>query len=380
MCVPKILLVAASLIALFVPPAQAADTIKVGAILAETGPASFFGAPQARTLRMLLEDINARGGINGKAVELILRDTESDPQKAIAYTRQLINGEGVFAIIGPSTSDETMAVKNIAEEGKTILISCAAGETIVNPVAKYVFKTPPMDRHAVIRVLEHLKKKGLSRIGVLSSKTEFGRTGKALIAKLAPEYGIQAALSESYDKAATDFTPQVARIKAADVQALVNWSLEPTQVVVLRSARKVGFTAPIFQSHGFGSMNYVKAAGADAEGVIFPGGRLLVADELSARNPQKTVLLACKKAYEDRFKEEVTTFGGHAYDAMKILEQAMKASGAVADREKVRTTIENMKGLVGNAGIYNFSPADHNGLDSNAFEMLTVKDGKFTVM
>jgi branched-chain amino acid transport system substrate-binding protein len=139
-------------------------------------------------------------------------------------------------------------------------------------------------------------------------------------------------------------------------------------------------TMPIFQSHGFGNINYVKAAGAAAEGVIFPAGRLLVAETLSDKNAQKAVLLAYKKDYEAKYKEDVSTFGGHAYDAMKILEQALKAAGVGADKEKVRTTIENMKGLVGTAGVFNFSPADHNGLDLNAFEMLTVKDGKFTVL
>jgi branched-chain amino acid transport system substrate-binding protein len=136
----------------------------------------------------------------------------------------------------------------------------------------------------------------------------------------------------------------------------------------------------IFQSHGFGNIKYVQAAGVAAEGVIFPAGRLLVADTLSDKNAQKSVLLSYKKDYEAKYKEDVSTFGGHAFDAMKILEQAMKAAGPGADKDKVRNTIENMKGLVGTAGIFNFTPTDHNGLGLDAFEMLTVKEGKFTVL
>jgi branched-chain amino acid transport system substrate-binding protein len=328
---------------------------------------------------MMVEDINAKGGINGTKVELVIKDSGGSSEKAVSFAKQLIDEDKVFAIIGPSTSGETMAIKNIAEEGKTVLLSCAAAEDIVNPVAKYVFKTPQMDKHAVIRIFQQMKKMGISKIGVLSSNTGFGGAGKKQIEKLAPENGIQVVISEVYDKAATDLTAEVTKVKAANVQAIVNWSIEPAQAIVIKNARQIGLTIPIFQSHGFGNIKYVQAAGAAAEGVIFPAGRLLVVDVLSDKNPQKKVLEAYKKEYEAKYKEDVSTFGGHAYDAMKILEQAIIAAGSV-NKDKVRTTIENMKGLVGTAGIFNFSPADHNGLDLNAFEMLTVKDGKFTVL
>jgi branched-chain amino acid transport system substrate-binding protein len=374
------LFAAAVIIALSAAPVLAAPAIKVGAILAVTGPASFLGAPEAKTLEMLVEEINAKGGINGSKIELVIKDSGASPEKAISFAKQLIEEEKVFAIIGPSTTGETMAIKNIAEEGKTLLLSCAAAEVIVNPVAKYVFKTPQMDKHAVIRIFQQMKKMGITKIGVLSSNTGFGKAGKEQIEKLAPEHAIQILVNEVYDKAATDLTAEVTKVKAANVQAIVNWSIEPAQAIVIKNVRQSGMTVPIFQSHGFGNIGYVKAAGAAAEGAIFPAGRLLVADVLSDKNPQKAVLLSYKKSYEEKYKEDVSTFGGHAYDAMKVLEQALKAAGAGADKEKVRTTIENMKGLVGTAGIFNFSPADHNGLDLNAFEMLTVKDGKFTVL
>jgi branched-chain amino acid transport system substrate-binding protein len=352
----------------------------VGAILAVTGGASFLGAPEAKTLDMLVNDINAKGGIHGKKISLIIKDSGGDAEKAISFAKQLIDEEKVLAIIGPSTSGETMKIKDLAEQSGTILLSCAAAETIVNPVAKYVFKTPQKDSDAVKKIFLQMKNMGISKIGVLSSNTGFGGAGKAQLEKLAPENGIQIVISEVYDKAATDLTAEVTKIKAANVQAIVNWSIEPAQAIVIKNARQAGMTMPIFQSHGFGNIKYVTAAGAAAEGVIFPAGRLLVADVLSDKNPQKSLLLSYKKAYEAKFKEDVSTFGGHAYDAMRILEQALKAAGKSADKEKIRTTIENMKGLVGTAGIFNFSPTDHNGLDLNAFEMLTVKNGKFAVL
>jgi len=375
----KLAALAAFVIALSATSALA-GTIKVGAILAVTGPASFLGAPEAKTLEMLVEDINAKGGINGNKVELVIKDSGASPEKAVSFAKQLIEEEKVFAILGPSTSGETMAIKNIAEEGKTILLSCAAAEVIVNPVAKYVFKTPQKDSYAVIKIFQQMKKMGITRIGVLSSNTGFGKAGKEQIEKLAPEHGIQIVVNEVYDKSATDLTAEVTKLKAAGIQAIVNWSIEPAQAIVIKNARQIGMTVPIFQSHGFGNINYVKAAGPAAEGVIFPAGRLLVADALSDKNPQKALLLSYKKAYETKYKEDVSTFGGHAYDAMIILARGLKDAGPNADKEKVRTAIENIKGLVGTAGIFTLSPADHNGLDLDAFAMLTVKDGKFTVL
>ena len=379
MRIVRLLTVAVCIMAVFATPALAGNAIKVGAILAVTGPASFLGAPEAKTIEMLVEDINAKGGINGNKIELIIKDSSGSPEKAVSFAKQLIEEEKVFAILGPSTSGETMAIKNIAEEGKTILISCAAAEVIVNPVAKYVFKTPQKDSDAVIKIFQQMKKMGISKIGVLSSNTGFGKAGKEQIEKLAPGNGIQILVNEVYDKAATDLTAEVTKVKAANVQAIVNWSIEPAQAIVIKNARQIGMTVPFFQSHGFGNINYCRMCGPAAEGVIFPAGRLLVADVLSDKNPQKKLLESYKTGYESKYKEDVSTFGGHAYDAMLILERGIKDAGIV-DKEKVRTAIENIKGLVGTAGIFNMSPTDHNGLDLNAFEMLTVKDGKFAVL
>jgi branched-chain amino acid transport system substrate-binding protein len=361
--------------ALLAPQALAEDTIKVGAILAVTGPASFLGSPEAKTLEMMVADINAKGGIGGKKVVLIIKDSGASSEKAISFAKQLIEEEKVLAIIGPSTSGETMAIKALAEESKTPLLSCAAAEVIVNPVASYVFKTPQKDSQAVIRIFQQMKKMGISKIGVLSSNTGFGKAGKDQIEKLAAEHGIQIVVSEVYDSKATDLTAEVTKIKAANVQAIVNWSIEPAQAIVIKNARQLGLTIPIFQSHGFGNIGYVKAAGVAAEGVIFPAGRLLIADQLPASNPQKKVLVSYKSDYEAKYKEDVSTFGGHAYDAMLLLSDAVKKGGN--DRAKVRAELEGLKGVVGTAGIFNMSPTDHNGLGLDAFEMLTVKDGRF---
>ena len=360
-------------------PARAEEPpIKIGALLAVTGPASFLGAPEARTLEMLVDELNAKGGVAGRKLKLIVKDTGASPEKAISFAKQLIEEDQVFAIIGPATSGETMAVKPIAEEAKTLLLSCAAAEAIVNPVFKYVFKTAQKDSHAIVKVFQQMKKMGVTKIGVLSSNTGFGKAGREAIAKLAPENGIQIVVDEVYDKAATDLTAEVTKLKAANVQAILNWSIEPAQAIVIKNARQMGMTMPIFQSHGFANIQYVKAAGAAAEGVVFPASRIVVAEALPEKHPQKAVLVAYKKAYEARYQEDASAFGGYAHDAFALLVRAMKDAGA--DREKVRAAVENMKGFVGTSGVFAFGPADHNGLDIDAFEMVTVKDGKFVLL
>ena len=358
---------------------QAAEPIKVGAILSVTGPASFLGAPEAKTLEMLVEELNKKGGVKGHKIELIIKDSGASPEKAFSFAKQLIEEDKVFAIIGPSTSGETMKIKNVAEEGKTILLSCAAAEVIVNPVAKYVFKTPQKDSDAILRIFGQMKKMKISRIGFLSSNTGFGQAGKVQIEKLAPQHGITILANEVYDKAASDLTAEVTKLKAGNVEAILNWSIEPAQSIVIKNARQIGIEVPIFQSHGFGNIKYVEAAGAAAEGVIFPAGRLLIADVLPKDHPQKELLVKYTKDYESRYKEEASTFGGHAYDAFIILVKAIEKAGSV-DKDAVRTAIEQLKGVVGTGGVFNFSAADHNGLDADAFEMLTVTKGKFAIL
>ena len=367
------------LVAGFSPVSTAkAENIKVGAILAVTGGASFLGGPEARTLEMMVEEINAAGGINGNKIDLIIKDSGANPEKAISFAKQLIEEEKVFAIIGPSTSGETMKIKNIAEEAQMILLSCAAAEVIVDPVAKYVFKTPQKDSHAVQKIYGTMKDLGISKIAVLTGNTGFGNAGKGQLEKIAPEFGIEILASEVYDKKSTDLSAVVAKLMAnKDIQAVVNWSIVPAQGILAKNMRQAGWDVPLFQSHGFGNIKYVEAGGAAAEGIIFPAGRLLVAEVLSDDNPQKALLLKYKNDYESKYEDQVSTFGGHAYDALTILVAAIEKAGT--DKEKVRDTIENLQGVAGTAGVFNFSPEDHNGLDINSFEMLTVKDGKFAI-
>ena len=355
-----------------------AAPIKIGAIFGVTGPAAYLGAPEEKTARMLVDDMNKNGGLLGRQVQLIVKDSGASPEKAISFAKQLIDEDNVVAIIGPTTSGESMAIKDICQKAGMPLISCASAETIVNPVAKYVFKSPQKDNYIVEWLYQTMNKMGISKIGVIAANTGFGNGGKAQLEKYASKYGITIAISEVYDANATDLTALLTKVNAAGVQAVVNWSIEPAQAIVAKNMKQLKMGQQLFQSHGFGNIKYVEAAGEAAEGLIFPCGRLIVADQLPDSNPQKALLVKYASDYRANFKEDVSTFGGHAYDALSILKAAIESTKST-DADKIVAAIEGLKDFSGTAGIFNFSPEDHNGLQMDSIVMVTVKNGKFVL-
>jgi len=352
------------------------ETIRIGALLAVTGGASFLGAPEAKTAEMVVEEVNAAGGIDGQMIELIIKDTAGNPEKAISFAKQLIEEDKVVAIIGPSTSGETMQIKDLCQSYKIPLISAAAAEAIVDPVADYVFKTPQKDSYVAKWIYSTMNDMGISKIGIVGANTGFGNAGIGQLEKYAEEFGIEIAANETYDKAATDLTAVLTKLKARNVEAVVNWSIVPAQSIVPKNMKQLGMDIPLFQSHGFGNIKYVQAAGAAAEGIIFPAGRLLVAEKLPEGHPQKENLVEYKTAYEKKYSEAVSTFGGHGYDAIMLVIEALKISNST-ERSELRDAIESINSFAGTGGVFNMTASDHNGLDMDSLEMLTVKNGQF---
>jgi branched-chain amino acid transport system substrate-binding protein len=351
---------------------------KIGGIFAITGPASYLGEPERNTMAMIVDMVNKQGGIEGVPMEAVIEDTVGDETKTVNAAKKLINSDKVLAIVGPSRSGTSMAVIPIVERAETPLISCAAAETIVNPVKRWVFKTPQLDRHAADRIYEYMVNHGISKVAIISGTTGFGSAGREQLRNLAPKYGLNIVADETYGPQDTDMTAQLTKIRGTDAQAVVNWSIVPAQAIVAKNMVQLGMDIQLFQSHGFGNIKYVEAAGAAAEGLIFPCGRLLAVETVPESDPQQKVLVEYKTMYESKFNDSVSTFGGHAWDATWLVIEALKHAGA--DKEGIREYIENRKGFVGTGGVFNFSPDDHCGLTPEAFEMLTVKNGKFVVV
>ncbi len=374
----RVLVVVAIMCLVLSGTALAQEPIKIGAVFAVTGSASWLGEPERNTVKMIEAEVNAAGGINGTPIEVIVEDTVGAPDKTVNAVKKLIAKDNVVAIIGPSRSGCTMAVKPIMEEYEVPLVSCAAAEVIVNPVAKWVFKTPQKDSDCVIRIYEHMQSKGISKIALITGTTGFGDAGRNELKKYAEKMGMEIVADETYGPADTSMEAQLTKIKATDAQAVVNWSIVPAQVIVAKNMRQLGMTLPLYQSHGFGNPKFAEACGEAGEGIIFPAGRLLVVDTLEDDNPQKALLEEYKAKYEAEFKDNCSTFGGHAYDALWLVVNALKAVGP--DKAKIRDHIEGTQGFIGTGGVFNFSAEDHCGLDKAAFEMITVKGGKFVAL
>ncbi len=354
------------------------EPYKVGALFAISGPAAWLGTPERNTARMIEEQVNMGGGINGHPLQIIIEDTVGDPTKTVTAAKKLIAKDQVLAIIGPSRSGTTLAVIPIVEEAKVPLVSCAAAEAIVVPVKSWVFKTPQKDSDAAIRIYETMKDQGISKIAIITGTTGFGDQGRNQLKRLAAGFGIEILADETYGPQDTDMTAQLTKIKATGAQAVINWSIVPGQVIVAKNLRQLGMKIPLFQSHGFGNIKYAQTAGKAGEGIIFPCGRLLALATLPDDHPQKEVLLRYKWEYETKYGEDVSTFGGHAWDALQLVIMALREVGP--DREAIRSYIENTKNFVGTGGVFNFSPEDHNGLAKDAFEMLTIENERFVVL
>ncbi len=353
--------------------------IKVGAAFSITGPASFLGEPERKTAEMIVEEINNSGGINGNKIKLFVEDTQGDNTRAVMAFKKLIEKYQVCGIVGTSRSGTSMAVIPIVQAAKIPMLSCAAAEQIVTPIAdrSWVFKTPQNDSDAVRRIYDHIVSKGIKDIAIITGTSGFGTAGREQLKNLSKEYGLNIVADETFNPTDTDMQAQLVKIRNTSAKALINWEIVPAQSIIPQNMKQLKIEMPLYQSHGFGNIKYVKAAGVAAEGIIFPAGRLLAVDSLPDDHPQKSVLLDYKKKYEEKFKEDVSTFGGHAYDGMHLIANALKQVGD--DPAKMRDYLETAK-FVGTGGSFAFSPKDHCGLDKTAFEMLTVKDGKFVVL
>ena len=364
---------------LFAANGWASDVIKIGAIFSASGPASFLGTPEKNTAQMLVEQINSQGGVIGKKIELIIYDDETDVNKCVLAANKLLKKDRVVAVIGPTTSGNTLAIVNRFERARVPLVSCAAAEKIVKPVKKWVFKTPQSDRHAVTKILNHAKGKGYKKIAILTVSNGFGQAGRAVLKKLIPAMGFSLVADEIYGPKDTDMTSQLIKIKSKAPDAIICWGTNPGPAVVARNRVQLGITTPLYMSHGVASKKFIELAGSASEGIMLPAGRLIVANQISDSNPQKPVLKAYKQNYESKFHSPVSTFGGHVWDALQLVIKAIKM-GKSARPADIRNNLEKITGFVGTGGIFNFSATDHNGLNEDAFEMVMIHNGDWKII
>ncbi len=367
------------LVVFWVSGAFAKEPYKIGAILSVTGPTSFIGDPEKKTLEMLVDEVNQAGGINGHPLKLIVYDTQGEETLAVKKFIRLVVQDRVLAVIGPSRTGTSLAVVPYAERYKVPLISCAAGIRIVEPVKPYVFKTAQSDRLAVKKIYEYCVTKGIKRVAILTVSNGFGQSGRNELKRLAPSYGIEVVADEVFGPKDVDMKPQLIRIRQKSPQAVICWGTNPGPAIVAKNMKELGMKQQLFMSHGVASKRFIELAGEAAEGIILPAGKLIVAHELPDTDPQKPILLSYIERYKARYGKEPSSFGGHAYDAFLLLKKALEVAGP--DRAKIRDALENIKNLKGIHGVFNMSPQDHNGLsEKEAFVLVVIRGGEFHLL
>ena len=370
--------------------AGAAAQIKIAFISDITGPASSLGIPERNTGLMLQEELEAKGGIKGRPVKVVIYDGESRETPTLLAVKKAIEEDRVAAVICCTQSGTSLAVIDTVTKAKVPMVSMAASIKIVEPVKDryWVFKTVQSDSLMSEVYADHFLKRGINKVAFMNVDNAFGHSGRVEFEKVAKARGITVTRWEKFGDKDVDMTPQLTRIAGTDAQAILVWAIPPAASVVTKNHGEMGLKLPLFAS-GAASKVYIDLAGKASEGVRLAIVKILAAEQLPDSDPQKPVLLSYIRDYERRFGAGTRNiFGGHAWDAVKLVYHAIEKAlerGANPDdlpafRQAVRDEIERARNFVGITGVFNFSPADHNGLDRSAMVMLEIVGGRWKLI
>lgn len=355
----------------------ASGPIKIGAVLDITGAGASLGVPERQTLLMLAEQVNAAGGVNGRKVELLIEDNQSTEDGAAKAASKLLSTEKVDILLGASRTGPSLAMRPLAEQAKKPMISLAANQKIVDG-STWVFKTAQNDRVVLERLVDDMKSQGLKKIAVARDASGFGEGIPEMLAEIGKPAGIEVVAVEKFAPDATDFTAQMVNIRKADPDATLIWGIPPAASLAQVSYERIGPKVPVYQSHGIGNQVFLDTAKGSADGLRAALGRMLVADQLPADDPQKEVVTKFISDYKAKYNQNPSTFAGHAYDGFMIAIESLKKAGT--DPNKLRDAIEQTSDWPGISGVFTMTPEDHSGLTKDALMMVTVDSGQWKVI
>lgn len=358
--------------------AIAQQSYKVGSVLSMTGPAAFLGEDMKAGMELAIDEINAKGGIDGKKIEWFFYDAESQTQKGLSATRRLLTQDGVEMIVGGGNmSGMAIAMLQLTERAKVPFISTEGSMQIVTPVAEraWTFKSTVDDDQVMERLADYFAKQGIRKIGMLADSSGFGQSAVEQLRQVAPKRGLEV-VYESFNPSDTDMTPQLNKLKGADVKAIVCWTVTPAGVVAMKQAKTLGLgEIPFIHSYGFVDKRYMDLAGDAAKGVLLVSVKFPVGEDLPDSDPAKPRILALNKAFEARFKRRPNQFAAQTYDAIHLAKMALEKGGT--DKEKVRDALRGIRNYNGVGGTFNFSASQHSGLSKSDLVLLKYEDGRF---
>lgn len=358
--------------------AQGAAPYKIGTILSVTGPGAFLGDHMKRGMELAIEEINAKGGINGRKIEWVFYDAETQSTKAVTATRRLIDQDKVDIIVGGgNASGLALAMVPLVEKAGVPFISTEGSMAIVNPIAerKWTFKSTIDDDQILERAADSFAKRGITSIALLADSSGFGQSAKEQLEKIAPRRKLKV-LYETFNPADTDMTAQLTRIKASDAKAIICWTITPAGVVFLKQAKQLGLgDRVLMHSYGFVDDRYMKQAEGAAEGIDLMSVKFPVGNDLPANDPRRARISELTVKYVQRFKLAPNQFVAQTYDAIYLAAEALKAGGK--DRTKIRNALENIKNHPGVGGTFNFSATRHSGLSKDDGVVINWRQGEW---
>lgn len=375
----KLLIAGVFFAALILKAAPAQYVVSIGAIISVTGPGSDAGEAQKNSATMIQETINNRGGIFQTRLELVVYDDETDVNTCILAAEKMLAKENIIAVIGPTTSGNTLAISDMFEKANIPLLSLAPSGKIVSPGKKWIFKSSPSHHQAVMRLLNYLKSKGIRNIAVISAADGNGRTGRAALLDIIPQLGIKLVADEVFDPAESAVTVLLEKITESGAQAIVCWATPSQTAMVARTRADLGIKHPLFAGPQVASKRFIQLAGSAAEGILIPVERFTVFQQISDAHPQKDKIRTYVRDYAARFKKDASASGGYALDAINLIMNAIETGRSFAPTD-IRDSLENIRGFVGVGGIYDFAPGDHSGTDWRSFEMVRVAKGRFRIV
>ena len=359
----------------------------IGMVTDLTGRMSDMGIANKRGMEIAVEAVNAAGGVNGRQLKVILYDGESDPSKSVIHTKKIIDVDKAIITTSYNLSGSTMASIQTAEAGKTVLLSASASERIWIPTKKWIFNVVPRQWEASIPMLiEVLQQKGAKKIAYIYIDSTYGQTGKETFDRAVKDMKFTPAIIEKYAPGTTDVAPQITHIKAAGADGiLITGNLADT-VMVIKNAKDMGFTGPIVSDYAIVGPEFINLGGKYVEGIVTTSLKALVAPELPANDPQKKVAMALYSEYIKRHGS-FSLYAGHMWDEIYLIVEALKKvdpkldptkeADLVTIRAQLRENLEQIKGFVGQNGIFNYSPDNHNGLPPRCYVPVVVEGGKW---
>jgi branched-chain amino acid transport system substrate-binding protein len=368
------------LLATVASPARAAEPIKIGAVFSSTGWAGTLGTPAKEAIQIVADDINLKGGVLGRKLEVYFEDDQSNPTNSAVAATKLIKDKNICILLGSTLTVFTMPIIPVVEREQVPLFAFGAGHDITVPLKKWVFRIPLTDyRLSPIMLKFATETLGAKKLALFHSTDGSGTMGAQGVMDSAAKFGAQVVITERFEPADLNMIPQLTKIKAANPDAIILYTSSAPAAVIAKNYQQLGMKIPVVGSHGLPTPEFLKIAGpiAEASKWAIMGMKPHYADMLSPDDPyRRNIYDPFQKVLRERFNRDITSFHANGYDAMYMVQQALQIAGT-DDRAALRDAIEKVKyrGLLN--ALWTYSPTDHDGQSGDGIDPLMVKDGRF---